>query len=105
MIKLAGFSYSELEKQGIMLPVLEVKAKYKSFCRYEDEITVESYVKGMTPVRITFGYNVYKNGEDAPINEGETAHAWTNRDLRPVNMRKYAPDVINKLYEVFKEET
>jgi len=94
-IKKAGLPYSEMEKQGIMLPVLEVKCRYKSFARYEDEITVEAYIKELTGTRVIFGYQVYKNDDPKCINEGETMHVWAGRDLRPVNMKKYALDVYN----------
>ena len=92
-IRIAGLPYSEMEKQGIMLPVLEVKCRYKSFARYEDEIIVEAYIKELTATRVVFGYEVYKNDDSKCINEGETMHVWSGRDLKPVNMKKYSPDV------------
>ena len=78
--------YSEME-QKVMLPLLELKCRYKSFAKYEDVITVVTYIKDLTPTRITFGYEVYKNDEKC-ISLGETMHVWTGPGLRPINMKK-----------------
>ena len=85
--------YSEIEKRGAMLPLLELKCRFLSFARYEDEIIVETRIKEFTGTRLLFGYTVYKKGSDKPITEGETLHVWTNRELKPVNIKKYAPEI------------
>ena len=35
-----GFSYKELESRGIISPVLEVNAKYKSMCYFGDRLCI-----------------------------------------------------------------
>jgi len=92
-IRRLGMPYSEIEKRGAMLPLLELKCRFLSFARYEDEIIVETRIKEFTGTRLLFGYTVYKKGSDKPITEGETLHVWTNRELKPVNIKKYAPEI------------
>lgn len=94
-IRKAGMPYSEMEQKGVMLPLLELKCRYKSFAKYEDVITVVTYIKDLTPTRITFGYEVYKNDDEKCINTGETMHVWTGPGLRPINMKKHHPDIYN----------
>lgn len=92
-IKKMGLPYSKIEEKGLLLPLIELKCCYKGYARYEDEILVKTRVNDMTYTRIVFGYEIYRNKGEKPINIGETIHAWTTRELKPVNIRKYMPDV------------
>ncbi len=92
-IKKLGMPYSVIEQNGAMLPLLEMKCKFLSFARYEDEVIIETKIKEYTGTRLLFSYTVYKKGNDKPITEGETLHVWTNRELKPVNIKKYSPEI------------
>ncbi len=96
-IKIAGMSYSEIEERGLLLPLISLQCIYKGFSKYEDKIIVETFIKDIAAVRIIFGYEVSKNGDGKVITEGETSHAWTNKNLKPVNLKKAEPG----LYELF----
>lgn len=96
LIKKMGLPYSEIEKNGVLLPLIELKCLYKGFARYEDEITVKTCVKMHNGIKTTFYYEVFKSGCDEAITSGETVHAWVNREFKPVNIKKFKP-VINAL--------
>ena len=97
-IKKMGMPYSKIEEQGAMLPLLELKCSFKGFARYEDELVVKTYIKEYTGTRLLFHYDVCKISNDKVITEGETLHVWTNSSLKPVNIKKYRPE-INELIE------
>lgn len=97
-IRKMGLPYSMIEENGAMLPLLELKCIYKSFAKYEDEIVVKTRIKEYTGARMRFHYEVFKAGDEKPIAEGETLHCWTNRSLKPVNIKKYRPEIF-KLIE------
>lgn len=101
-IKKIGLPYSKVEEMGAMLPLLELHCKYIGSARYEDEVVVRAFVKEMSPVRITFRYEVFmeKDGQSILINTGETMHAWTNRQLKPVNLKKFKPEIYELLQSV-----
>ena len=40
-IKQIGMTYSEMEKEGVMTPVVELTSKYRLPACYEDELTIE----------------------------------------------------------------
>ncbi|MXO78345.1 YbgC/FadM family acyl-CoA thioesterase, partial [Paenibacillus sp. OT2-17] len=40
MIRQAGFNYRSMEERGVLLPVIEINAKYASPARYDDLITI-----------------------------------------------------------------
>lgn len=92
-IKNLGIPYSVIEQMGAMLPLLELKCSYKGFALYEDEIVIKTYIKEYTGTRLLFHYDVYKFGKDKAITEGETLHVWTNRELKPVSIKKYNPEI------------
>jgi len=96
-IKKLGMPYSRIEEMGVLLPLIELKCSFKSAARYEDEITVKTSVKELSYSRIVFYYEVYRNGGQTPITTGETMHAWTNADLKPVNIKKYMPEIYDLL--------
>ena len=92
-IKKMGMPYSKIEKSGLLLPLIELKCVYKSFSKYEDEITVKTSVKSHNGIRTSFYYEVYKAGTEEPITTGETIHAWVDRELKPVNIKKRSPEI------------
>lgn len=103
-IKGIGMSYSDVEKKGYMLPLLELKSCYKGAAKYEDELLVITKIKQISFTRVTFYYEIYKKRENVLINYGETMHVWTDKRLKPLNMKKYAPDIYDSMLRVAQED-
>lgn len=99
-IKKMGVPYSKIENDGLLLPLIELRCKYKGAARYEDEIIVKTSIKEFTITRISFHYEVYKNNENAIITEGETEHAWTTKLLKPINLKKCYPELYHLIQSV-----
>ena len=76
LLRAAGLPYTDLEKQGILLPVVEAFAKYKKSVAYDDQIIVESIVREVPVARIRIEYLVYREGEADPLVEGFTVHSF-----------------------------
>lgn len=91
-IKQVGMTYTQMEQIGIMLPLVELGCHYMRPTHYEDEVVVETTIEELTPVKIRFCYEVYDR-EHQLLNRGFTLHAWTNLELRPINMKKHFPEV------------
>ncbi|NLP13051.1 MAG: acyl-CoA thioesterase [Clostridium sp.] len=99
-IKKMGMPYSQIEERGFLLPLIELNCKYKGSARYEDRIIVRTRIKAISYSRITFSYEVFKLGKDALITSGETMHVWTNKQLKPLNIKKHAPDIYESISKV-----
>ena len=107
MAIISGFSasrqdilpYSKAEKIGIMMPVAELTSKYYKSAYYEDEITIITEVEKFSPVRIKFTYKLYNSSGDL-INIGSTMHAWTDTNLKIINLKKLYPDIYDKLNQI-----
>lgn len=100
-IKKMGMPYSVVEESGIMLPLIELTSSYKGSAKYEDDIIVKTRIKEFSYTRITFYYEIYKKNELNLINSGETKHVWTNRELKPVNIKKNAPHILELINVAF----
>lgn len=94
-IKAIGLTYSQMEEMGIMLPLVSLTSNYKRPSNYEDELIIKTSINKLTPARIEFLYEVYK--EDELINTGTTVHAWVGKDLKPLNVKKHFADIYSKI--------
>lgn len=83
MLRSLGMSYSSMEADGIMMPVLELKCKYIKPALYDQEITVKTIVKELPGIRIFFEYELYNEKEEL-INLGSTTLVF-------VDMKKNKP--------------
>ena len=90
-----GGSYVEVEKQGLMFPVIEAHANYRAPARYDDLLLIKTWIEGSRRASLTFKYEVRREGGPSGgergdstdvLVEGHTTHACINKDLRPVAM-------------------
>ncbi|MCR4435776.1 MAG: thioesterase family protein [Clostridiales bacterium] len=95
-----GFPYSKIEGEGILLPLTDIKCCFKNPARYEDEIEIRVKMVELTCVRIIFSYEVYNSLDKSLIATGETAHAWTDRNLKPLNLEKRLPELYKGLKRI-----
>ena len=53
-----GWIYSEMEKKGILLPVIELNLKYKKPARYDQILCIESHVLTPPTSRLIFVFKI-----------------------------------------------
>lgn len=81
-----GHPYWEMEKRGILIPVLSAHCDYLRPARYGDDLEVTTVRARRGRARIRFDYVVRRAGEDAPLATGYTEHAFVSpagKPLRP----------------------
>ena len=88
-----GLSYGEMERQGLMLPLVETHCRYIIPAKYEDIVIIKTSIKELSPVKICFSYDVVRKADSALLAVGETLLAFTNTEFKPVNLKKYKPDI------------
>lgn len=93
-----GFKYSDMEDAGILLPLTDLACSYKKPARYEQTVTIRTRIERLTGVRIIFAYEVVALDSGEVLAAGETRHAWTGADLRPLNLKKKKPVVYEALW-------
>ncbi|MGZ3810597.1 MAG: acyl-CoA thioesterase [Mucilaginibacter sp.] len=77
MLRSLGMTYSGMEAEGIMMPVLELSCKYLKPALYDEEISIKVIMNKMPGVKIHFRYELY-NPKNELINTGETLLAFVN---------------------------
>lgn len=97
LVKQMGMTYSEMEQQGLIMPLMELQSKYISAAYYEDHLIVEAELTKMSGVKLEVEYAVYRESDQTLINVGKTVHALVGRDLKPVNVKKAYPEIYQKL--------
>jgi len=93
-----GLPYTECEKQGIYLPVVEAQARYMGPSTYDDLLTIRTSVSEIRISTIRFEYQVFKIGQEKKISQGYTVHVFVDGSMRPVR----APESVTTLVECFK---
>ena len=78
-----GWTYREMEANGISLPVIEAHCEYRQPARYDDEIEIRTMASVLTPVRIRFDYEAWKTADNCLSAAGHTIHAALGPDGRP----------------------
>ncbi len=90
--------YSEMEKQGIMLPLSELHIKYHSPAYYGDTVTIETKVLKMPGVRIVFDYEI--RHKERLITTGQTIQAFINDSTRrPIRIPEELKNALQKYFE------
>jgi acyl-CoA thioester hydrolase len=81
-----GYSYREMEEDGIMMPVVEIQSKYILPAYYDEMLTVRVIIKEMPTAKMTFFYEVFNEKQEL-LNTGMSVlvfmNAKTRRPCRP----------------------
>jgi acyl-CoA thioester hydrolase len=83
LLRGCGCTYRELEAQGLRLPVIEVQARYLRPALYDDVLEIHTRLTDIGGARVSFDYEVRRQGTDAPLATGATSHAAIDLKGRP----------------------
>ncbi|MFN8436781.1 MAG: thioesterase family protein [Cytophagales bacterium] len=93
-----GVTYSELEHNGIMMPVLEYKTKYIRPAKYDQLLTIKTIIKELPKIRIVFEYEIY-NEDNELLNKAETTLVFVDAStMKPIQTPE---TVTNQLKQYF----
>ena len=82
-LRQAGWTYAEMERDGISLPVIEARCEYRQPARYDDEIEIVTRGALLTPVRVRFDYQLMRLADGDVAAVGHTVHAAVDKGGRP----------------------
>lgn len=97
-----GFPYREMEENGVLVPVAEINTKYLSPAKYDDEILVTTELIGYSRVKCEFSYKMIRESDGVEILRGSSVHAFTDENLKPLNLKKIMPGLWDKMNEIDK---
>jgi acyl-CoA thioester hydrolase len=90
------FNYSKLESLGYRLVVTDVHCHYRNSARYDELVTVRTWLKELHKRMITFGYQILRKdpGKEELIAEGETRHVNLDSNGTPKSLPKEFFDLL-----------
>lgn len=91
-----GMPFSDFEKNNVTIPVLGVNCIYKHHVTFGNTLLIKVFVKEYSGVRLTISYDVRDKETNKTVIIAETKHCFTNKDLKPVNLKKAIPEFSNK---------
>lgn len=116
LVRQLGMPYVQIEREGLLLPVVDLECKYVSPARYDDIVLICTTIEQFSPVRLSFRSEVrrIRQGEEYPAEwrgqrppgellvQGGTSHVWVNKEFRPSRLDKSLPELYALLKRVSK---
>lgn len=91
-----GFTYRDLEHEGLFLPCVEAQAKYKGEVLYDDWITVRTKVAEVRRASIRFEYEVLNERTGKVTTEGYTWHVTMGTERKAVSIPEHFLEKIHR---------
>ena len=86
LLRELGFTYKEMEADGLHLPVAEVKCRYKASAMYDDVVLIRTRMMNLRGFLIHFGYEAVRESDGTLLAEGETVHLVVGRDMQKMSL-------------------
>lgn len=103
LIRSWGYSYDDIEKAGIWMPVLRVNVEFKTPAVYDEVLKLKCWTKKLKGASLELGYEI-SNDETGEVHvTGSSRHGFTTPELKPIRVRKEAPEIY-KLFQDAQEE-
>lgn len=94
-----GIPYSQLEEQGIALPVIELIVHYHKSARYDDLISVETSIDELPSVKIKINYRILSQ-DGVLLNDGSSTLVFVDMKTgRPTRCPQSVLEILKKASE------
>ena len=94
-----GIPYSQLERDGVLLPVVDLGVRFRRVARFEDPIGIATRLTAVTGARLRFEYSIHRGDEPDPIADGFTVLGCVDRSGRPARLPAEVRAVCERLAE------
>lgn len=92
LIQDLGFSYAEMEAEGVLSPVIDIQASYKKPLHYGEVAIVRTWVEEYDGIRVTYGYEILTPDHEVAFT-GYSKHVCVKKEtFRPIQIKKRFPD-------------
>ncbi|UII57900.1 acyl-CoA thioesterase [Cytobacillus spongiae] len=103
LIQDLGFNYAEMEKDGILSPVIDIQASYKKPLRYGETATIQTWIEEYDGFRVTYGYTILSPNEEIAVT-GWSKHVCVKKEsFRPISVKRSYPNW-HEAYEKAKKQ-
>lgn len=93
-----GLPYDRMEEKGVIVPVISASCEYKEATRYGETVKIISEMEHFDGLRFYLTYRITDSAGNVLHAVGRTGHCFLNKNMKPINIKKTAPEI----YEVFR---
>lgn len=95
-----GLPYSEIEKAGYQLPLIEAGLKYKNPAHYDDVLLIEATVNELYSAKVHIEYKIIRESDQTLIASGFTTHMFIKVDnKKPTKPPQIYIDALKKYFD------
>ena len=96
-LRAAGLTYAEMERRGVMMPIVDVQIKYRQPAYYDEVLSITTSVSEMPMARMTFHYEI--RGEDGrEVASGMTTLGFIDSiTRRPQRVPQWLMEVLERM--------
>ena len=91
-----GHTYREMEEKGVIMPVLSMNIKYIRPAKYDDLLTIKTYINSLPETRMSFEYEIY-NQDGKLLNKADTTLVFISKETyKPVKAPQWFLEALKK---------
>lgn len=89
--------YAEIEKMGIIIPVVDVSCKYIKMTRFGETVEIVTKITKFNGVIMECAYEVYGQENQELKVTGTSSHCFLDKNYKVISLKKKYPDIYEKL--------
>lgn len=101
MMEEVGFSYQKMEECGIIVPVLDVSAKYKTMTHFGDTVCIQMKTEFYNGTRLKISYTIFDKETKEIRCIGSSSHCFLSKTGNLVSLKRSYPE-IHRVFEEMK---
>ena len=94
-----GWTYARMEDKGITSPIVSVQCDYKNPTTFDDEVSIEVYVKACSGAKLVVGYRMVNEETGILAATGESSHCFLDANGKILRLKQALPEFYEKLCE------
>jgi len=92
-----GVPYSDLEKEGIILPLISMQNRFIASATYDDVLEIKTIIKSIPQVRFSLDYEIYRDNQ--LINTSNTTLVFVNKStMKPMKCPDWIIERFNPIF-------
>lgn len=84
LCKACGFDYRDMERDGVLMAVAEVNCRYKYPAKYDDEVSVKTWIEEANTRMVTIHYEM--SAGERMLATGFSRHIYVSREMQRVRL-------------------
>ncbi len=93
----SGVHYKEMEKNGLICPVLSVHCDYNKSSYFDDDVIIQIKLTEFGNVRHKFSYIVTDSKTGEIRATGESTHCTINKEGHAISIKRKDPELFDKM--------